>query len=119
VAVYEIILWATGTHFTLETIVFVFLNLFFALYGIYFALQPGVRQELRYSVFERGHFSPPLTIFVVVLALPALAVTLEVHYVDKHLSTPALALIYVLTFALMIVMAYGALKLQAWTCSST
>jgi hypothetical protein len=115
VAVDEIVKWASGGHFTLETIIFVFMNLFFALYGIYFALQPGVRREFRYTPFQRGSFSPPLVLFVVVLALPALAVNLEVHYVDKHLSTPALALAYLLTFALMIVMAYGALRLQAWT----
>jgi hypothetical protein len=70
---------------------------------------------LRYPVFRGEQYSPPLVVFVVVLALPSLAIHVLGNYVDNHLSTPVLALVYVLTFALMIVMAYGALWRQAWT----
>ena len=52
---------------------------------------------------------------MVVLAVPALSIAILVNYVDKHLSSPVLALVYVLTFALMILMAYAALWRQAWT----
>jgi hypothetical protein len=114
VTVTEIYKWATGAPVTLAVFIFACMNALFVLLNIYFGLQPGVRTTLRYAPYKSGHFSPPLTIFAVVLVVPALAISVEVNHVDKHLSTPVLGLVYVLGLALMILMGYGALRLQAW-----
>ncbi len=114
VSAYEVFRWVTGVPIAVETGTFAILNVLFVLYNIYFLLQPGVRATLRFAPFQSGHFSPPLAMFGVVLGVPALAVTLLVQHVDTHLSTPVLALVYVLGGAILIVMAYGALRLQAW-----
>lgn len=115
VAILEIVRWATGAPVTLEVGVFACLNLLFVALNIQFGLQPGVRQTLRYPLFGGPGYSPPLVVCVVILALPSLAIAILVNHVDQHLSSPTLALVYVLTFALMILMAYGALWRQAWT----
>lgn len=106
--------WVTGAPVTLETGVFSCLEALFILIGVYILLQPDVRQTAVFPPFQSGHFSPSLTIFGVVLAVPALAIAVEVNHVDKHLSNQVLGLVYVLGGALMIVMAYGSLLLQAW-----
>jgi hypothetical protein len=110
----EIYRWVTGAPITLAVGIFASLDALFVLLTIYFGLQPGVRGALRFPPFRSGHFSAPLTIFGVVLAVPALAISVEVNHVDKHLSDPVLGLVYVLSLAFMIVMAYGALRLQTW-----
>ncbi|HUN34876.1 MAG TPA: hypothetical protein VMU95_22970 [Trebonia sp.] len=115
VVITEIVRWATGAPVTLEVGVFACLDLLFVALNLMFLLQHGVRQTVRYPVFRGEQYSPPLVVFAVVLALPALAINILGNYVDNHLSSPALALVYVLTFALMILMAYGALWRQAWT----
>ena len=113
-SVIEIVKWVTGAPVTLSVGIFASLDALFILLTIYFGLQPGVRRTLRYAPFKSGHFSPPLTIFGVVLVVPALAISVEVNHVNRHLSDPVLGLVYVLGFAFMIVMAYGALRLQTW-----
>jgi len=115
VLIIEIVRWATGAPITLEVGVFACLDILFVVLNLMFMLQDGVRQTLRYPVFRGAQYSPPLVLFAVVLALPALALHELGNYVDNHLSSPVLALVYVLTFALMILMAYGALWRQAWT----
>src|SRR5271169_6852557 len=115
VLIIEIVRWATGAPVTLEVGVFACLDLLFIALNLMFLLQHGVRQTMRHPVFRGEEYSPPLVVFVVVLAVPALSISILTNYVDKHLSSPALALVYVLTFALMILMAYGALWRQAWT----
>ena len=115
VVITEIVRWATGAPVTLEVGVFACLDLLFIALNLMFMLQHGVRQTMRYPVFGGEQYSPPLVVFTVVMAVPALSIAILLNYVDKHLSSPALALIYVLTFALMILMAYGALWRQAWT----
>jgi len=115
-SIYQIVRWSNGTHMTLETVIFTILNVLFALYNIFFVLQPGVRIALhRAAPLRKGEFSPDLVILAVVVTLPALAATLLVNYQDPHLSTPLLGLIYIGGTALMIVMAYSALKLQTWS----
>ena len=115
VLIIELVRWATGAPITLEVGVFACLDILFVVLNLMFLLQHGVRQTLQYPVFRGEQYSPPLVVFAVVLALPALAIHVLGNYVDNHLSSPALALVYVLTFALMILMAYGALWLQTWT----
>jgi hypothetical protein len=115
IVITEIVRWATGAPVTLEVGVFACLDLLFIALNLMFLLQHGVRQTLRYSVFGGEQYSPPLVVFAAVLAVPAVSMAILLNYVDTHLSSPALALVYVLTFALMILMAYGALWRQAWT----
>ncbi|MGO8886922.1 MAG: hypothetical protein ACLPUO_26155 [Streptosporangiaceae bacterium] len=115
ILIVEIVRWATGAPITLEVGVFACLDILFVVLNLMFLLQHGIRQTLRYPVFRGEPYSPPLVVFVVVLTLPALAIHVLGNYVDNHLTSPVLALVYVLTFALMILMAYGALGRQAWT----
>jgi hypothetical protein len=114
-AVWEITRFVTGANLTLQTKIFDCLNVLFALSALSLAARPEVRRMMRYPPFRSGHFSPPLTIFGSVLLVAALAIALEVTDVDTHLSIPVLALVYLLGFALMIVMAFGALGLHTWT----
>jgi hypothetical protein len=112
VSIYELVRWITGTPIAVYTGVFSILSILFALIGLYTIYSS--RKLAFNGVFESGWFSSDLTMFVAVLVLPALSLTVLVHYVDKHLSTQTSALFYVLTFVLMIVMAFAALKLQTW-----
>ena len=109
VSSWEIFRWVTGANMTWETKIFDCLNVLFALYAIALVTRPDYRRLFRYPLFKSGQFSPPLTIFGSVLLVPALAIALEVTYVDTHLRLPVLGLVYLLGFALMIVMGFGAL----------
>jgi hypothetical protein len=115
VAVLEVDRWVNGASITLEVKVFIVLNILFALYNISFGLNPAVRKTLRFPAFQGEQFDPPLGICAIVVTLPALVVALLVNQADNHLSNPVLGLVYVVGGALMIVMAFGALRLQTWT----
>lgn len=112
---WEIFRFVTGASATWETKIFDVLNILFALLAIYLALQPALRSMFAFAPFQSGQFSPRLTIFASVLLVLALAIALEVNDVDTHLRTPVLALVYLLGFALMIVIGFATLGLQTWT----
>ena len=114
ISVYELVRWIAGTPIAVYTGIMAILCILFGLLGLYVSLSKSTRQLAFNGVFESGWFSPHLTMFGVVLVVPALTLTVLTHYVDNHLSTQVLALVYVLSFALMILMAYAALKLQTW-----
>ena len=115
-AIYQVVRWIDGANITVETGVFTILNILFAIYNILFLLGPGVHQALQRAAPLRGEeFSPDLVIFAVIVTLPALCAALLVNYVDAHLGTLSLALIYFGGFALLIFMAYGALAKQTWS----
>lgn len=110
----EIVRWAQGTPIVAETVFFAFLNLLFALYNVYFLLQADTRKLLRFRLFKGGPFSPGIAISGVALAIPALALTLFVNHIDRHLSEPAHLLAYLLAGVLAIVMAVMGLRLRRW-----
>ncbi len=113
-SVIEIVRWATGTPIVAETVFFAALNVLFVLYNVYFLTQAETRKLLRFRVFKGSPFSPGMALCGVALAVPSLAVTLLVNHIDKHLSDPTLALVYLLGSVLVIVMAFMALRVQRW-----
>jgi hypothetical protein len=110
----SIVRWLNGTNITLETAFFAGLTIVFCLYNVYFLLTPGTRQALHFRLFEGSQFSAGMALCGLVLLMPALAVTLYVNHINKHLSSPVLLLGYTLIFVLMIVMAFMGLREQRW-----
>ena len=113
-SVIEIVRWVQGTPIVAETVFFCALNLLFVLYNVYFLSQADTRKLLRFRMFEGSPFSPGMALCGVALAVPALAATLFVNHIDKHLSDPTLAFVYLLGAVLVIVMAFMALRLRRW-----
>jgi hypothetical protein len=113
-SVVEVVRWATGTPITAETAFFAALNVLFCLYNVYFLLQPDLRNEAHFGIFKGSPTSPGMALCGIALATPALAVTLFVNHVDKHLGDPPLLLVYLLGIVLVIVMGFMALREQKW-----
>ncbi len=113
-SVIEIVRWVQGTPIVAETVFFAGLNLLFLLYNVYFLLTADVRKLLHFGMFKGSPFSPGMALCGAALAVPALAATLFVNHIDKHLSDPTLALVYLLGSVLVIVMAFMAMKLRRW-----
>ena len=110
----EIVRWVNGTPLTLETVFFDCLNVLFIAANFFFFLQTDTRKLLHFRVFQGSPFQPGMALCGIALATPSLAATLFVNHIDKHLTEPALLLVYLLGFVLMIVMAFMALRLQRW-----
>lgn len=114
IAVIEIVRWATGTPITLEVAFFALLDVLFVLFNVYLLSLPATRRLLRYAPFKGAPFAPGMALSGVALGTSALTVALFVNHVDKRLSDPVLALIYLLGSVLVIVMAVMALKVRSW-----
>jgi hypothetical protein len=112
VTVTEIVRWATGTPITLEVAFFAALDTLFVLCNIYLLSQ--TRQLVRFPMFRGSSFAPGLALVGVALGTFALAVTLVVTHIDKSLKTPALLLVYLLGFVLVIVMSFMGVKMRSW-----
>jgi hypothetical protein len=93
---------------------FAALNVLFCLYNVYFLLQKDTRKSLRFGIFKGSPMSPGMALTGIALAVPALALTLFVNHIDKHLSDPTLLVIYLLGSVLVMVTAFMALKLRRW-----
>jgi len=113
-SVIEIVRWLQGTPIVAETVFFCGLNFLFLLYNAYMLSTPDVRTALRFGIFKGSPFSPGMALCGVALAVPALAATLFINHIDKHLSDPTLALVYLLGSVLVIVMAFMAVRVRAW-----
>jgi hypothetical protein len=112
VTVSELVRWATGTPITLEVAFLSALSLLFVLANIYLLSQ--TRELLRFPIFKGSSFAPGLALVGVALGTFALAVTLVVTHIDKSLKTPALLLVYLLGFVLVIVMSFMGVKERSW-----
>jgi hypothetical protein len=112
VTVTELVRWATGTPITLEVAFFAALDTLFVLCNIYLLSQ--TKELLRFPIFKGSSFAPGLALVGVALGTFALSVTLVVTHIDKSLKTPALLLVYLLGFALVIVMSFMAVKMRSW-----
>jgi hypothetical protein len=112
VTVTEIVRWATGTPITLEVAFFALLDTLFVLSNVYLLSQ--TRQLVRFPIFRGSSFAPGLALVGVALGTFALSVTLVVTHIDKSLKTPALLLVYLLGFVLVIVMSFMAVKMRSW-----
>jgi hypothetical protein len=110
----EVVRWATGTPIPLETAFFDALNVLFVLYNFYFLSQSQTRKLLRFKIFRGSPFSPGMALCGIALGTSALAVTLAITHIDKKLNTPALLLVYLLGFILVIVMAFMGVKMRRW-----
>ena len=113
-SVIEIVRWVNGTPLTLETVFFDGLNVLFIAYNVFFLLQPDTRKALHFRLGHGSPFSPGMALCGIVISTPALAATLFVNHIDKHLTEPVLLVVYLLGFVLMIVMGFMALRLQRW-----
>jgi hypothetical protein len=113
-SVVELVRWAQGTPITSEVAFFAALNVVFCLYNVYFLSQPDTRKAAHFRILKGSPLSPGMALCGVALAVPALAVTLLVQHIDKHLSDPPLLLIYLLGSVLVMVMAIVALRLRRW-----
>ena len=112
VTVTELVRWGTGTPITLEVAFLSALTLLFVLANIYLLSQ--TRELLRFPIFKGSSFAPGLALVGVALGTFALAVTLVVTHIDKSLKTPALLLVYLLGFVLVIVMSFMGVKERSW-----
>lgn len=112
VTVTEIVRWATGTPITLEVAFFALVDALFVLANIYLLSQ--TKQLLRFPIFKGSSFAPGLALVGVALGTFALSVTLVVTHIDKSLKTPALLLVYLLGFVLVIVMSFMGVKMRSW-----
>jgi hypothetical protein len=112
VTVTELVRWATGTPITLEVAFLSALSILFVLANIYLLSQ--TRELLRFPIFKGSSFAPGLALVGVALGTFALAVTLVVTHIDKSLKTPALLLVYLLGFVLVIVMSFMGVKERSW-----
>jgi hypothetical protein len=110
----EIVRWARGTPITTETAFFAALNVLFVLYNIYFLLQTDTRKLTHFAPFTGSPMSPGMALCEIALATFALALTLFVNHVDKHLNEPVLLLLYLLCSVLAIVMAFRGLRVRRW-----
>jgi hypothetical protein len=113
-AVAQIVRRIEGTTITNESLFFACLSVLFALCAILVLLNPATRKSLHFTALKGSPFSPGMALCGIVLATPALAITLYHEHINKHLTTPVLVLLYLASFVLMIVMAFMALKLQRW-----
>jgi hypothetical protein len=113
-SIVEIVRWVQGTPIATETAFFDGLNVLFCLYAVFFLSQADTRKTLHFRAFEGSPMSPGMALCGVALAVPALAVTLVVNHIDKHLSDPTLLLVYLLGSVLVIVMAFMGVKVRSW-----
>jgi hypothetical protein len=112
VTVTELVRWATGTPITLEVAFFAAVTILFVLANLYLLSQ--TRELLRFPILKGSPFAPGLALVGVALGTFALSVTLVVTHIDKSLKTPALLLVYLLGFVLVIVMSFMGVKQRSW-----
>jgi hypothetical protein len=114
IAVIELVRWATGTPITLESAFFAALDILFVLINAYLLSLPATRELLHYPPFKGAPFAPGMALSGIALGTWALTIALFVNHVDKRLSDPVLALIYLLGSVLVIVMAVIGLRVRTW-----